>query len=144
MLKVVKVRVGKGRTSRPSEAEEWLKEYYELEIEIGDDKELPVARDFALTQIDSWLAQAPTAPEYIPHLDIAEISELPWKDYKTKQPSTKPDSPAWAFSNADGAEELVKAINASKDGKVQIGNVEFSFSGDSDQFISRRPVKQKK
>ena len=151
MVRVAKVRVGKGRTSRPSQAEEWVKEYYEIELEIGDDKELPVARDFALAQIDSWLAQAPTAPEYIPQLDIGEINDLLWTTYKTKE-RAQPSQAAWTFSDPARhgkredervVEELVKAIRASENEKLQLGDMEYSFSGAEKQFISRRPAKKK-
>jgi len=151
-MKVVKVRVGRGRTSRPSEAEEWVREYYELEIEITDDKEIPIARDYALSLIDQWLAQLPTAPEWIPKLDIGEINDLLWTTYKTKE-RAKPAQAAWTFSDPtrhDKAEdkhvveELVKAIRASSDGNLQLGDMEFSFSGAEKQFISRRPARQKK
>lgn len=150
-MKVVKIRVGKGRTTRPGEAEEWVKEYYELEMEIEDDQELPVARDFALSQIDSWLTEAPTAPKYIPQLDIGEINDLVWTTYKTKE-KAKPEQAAWTFrdatrhSNLDHRKivnELVKAIKASPNERLQLGDMEFSFSGKEKQFISRRPVRQK-
>lgn len=62
-MKVSRISVGKGRTTRPSDSEEWLREYYELEMEISDDKEVPSARDWASTQIDSWLSELEPKPK---------------------------------------------------------------------------------
>ena len=148
-MRIVKVVVGRGRTSRPSEAEEWVREYYELEIEITDDKEISVARDYALSLIDQWLAQPPTAPEWIPKLDIGEISDLLWTTYKTKE-RAKPAQAAWTFSDPTRhdkpesrrvIEELIKAIKASLNETLQLGDMTYSLSGNEKQFISRRPTR---
>ena len=86
------------------------------------------------------------APETaIPDLDIAAINELPWVSYQTKQPCKKPDEAGWIFSDLQkpAAQELVKAIKAA-DGPLQLGNVEYKFSGEGDMFVSKRPVKMEK
>jgi len=49
--------VGKGKTSRPSEAEEWTKEYYEIEAVIEDPAELEVAKANLTGLIDGWLSK---------------------------------------------------------------------------------------
>jgi len=150
-MKVSKIVIGKGRTSRPSEAEEWIREYYELEIEVADNKEIPVARDYALSLIDSWLAKPPEKPEWIPKLDIAEINALVWTTYKTKE-RAQPGQAAWCFADPERhdnpehrpiVQELVKAIEASKDGKLELGDMVYTFSGSENQFISRRPLKRR-
>uniref|UniRef100_A0A6H2A5K1 Uncharacterized protein n=1 Tax=viral metagenome TaxID=1070528 RepID=A0A6H2A5K1_9ZZZZ len=50
----VRVRVGKGRTIRPGEEEEWIKEYYELEMTVKDPSEIATARANMLGTIDAW------------------------------------------------------------------------------------------
>ena len=56
---------------------------------------------------------------------------------------------AWAFAKTQqgtttpGAEDLVAAIQSSKDGKLYLGGEVFSFSGDGDKFISRKKVPKK-
>lgn len=62
MSRITKLVVGKGRTRRPSEAEEWLKEYFEVEVQIDDESEIEVARAQALGMIDGWLSIKTVAP----------------------------------------------------------------------------------
>jgi len=38
-MKVERLVVGKGKTIRHSDAEEWIKEYYEIEVVVGDPAE---------------------------------------------------------------------------------------------------------
>lgn len=145
-MKVTKLVVGKGRTARPSEQEQWIKEFYQLEIELADDKELEDARAYGLSLIDNWLSEAPTAPQYIPRLDEAELEELPWQTRNKEL--AKPGQWAWLFGPEstkgapEGAQELIKAIEASKDGKLELGAYEYTFSKDR-AFVQRRPVKKK-
>lgn len=61
-MKVTKLKVGKGRTVRAGEQETWEKQYFELEIVIGDPSEIEVARSNALGLIDGWLSQVPSVP----------------------------------------------------------------------------------
>jgi len=149
-LRVVRVRVGKGRTSRPGEAEEWVREYYELEVELGEGEDAGLARDWALSQIDQWLTQ-PSAPEWIPKLDIADVDGLVWTSYKTKE-RAKPGEAAWTFSDPERHDdpekrrtvrELSRAIQTCG-GRLELGDMIYSFSGSENQFISRRPSPKKK
>jgi len=87
-----------------------------------------------------WLSE-PTFPQ-LPHLDMAQIEQLPWKTYQGKTPCT-PGEAGWIFTNTEGAEELVKAIKSSPKEKLDIPQYQFSFSGKEKQFISRRPTKEK-
>jgi len=65
-MKISKLRVGKGH-SKPRDpkdpSSEWLKEFYEIEIEIDLASELEPARQNALKLIDSWLSRKPIARE---------------------------------------------------------------------------------
>lgn len=138
--------VGKGRTSRPGDAEEWIKEYYEVEVTIEDPAELEVAKAELKGLIDGWLSvpKPPVKPSaHLPQLDPDDLAKLPWKTYKTKE-DCKPDEAGWIFRNTPGAEALADLIQ--KQGKgahVLIGSQKFdcSFSGSEGQFIGRKPSK---
>jgi len=142
MPKITKLIVGRGRTSRPSEQEEWLKEYYELEADVTDiptEDGLEKARVDLEQKLISWLFE-PTAPQ-LPKLDMAEMEKLPWKNYQTKQPC-RPGESGWIFANTAGAEELVKLIKASPKEKLDLTVYQFTFSGKEKQFISRKKLKE--
>ncbi len=142
--------VGKGKTSRPGDAEEWNKEYYEVEAVIEDPSELEVAKANLTGLIDGWLSSTPATakpatkpPAQLPQLDPDELAKLPWKTYKTKE-DCKPDEPGWIFRNTQGAEALAELIKTQgKGAPVQMGSNKFecSFSGAEKQFIGRKPVK---
>jgi len=95
------------------------------------------------------------APETgIPKVDLAEIAELPWISYKTKQPCASASEPGWIFNDPSKLsketqryvfDELVKTIEGAG-GKIQLGDMLFTFSGppdDKKMFISRRPASKK-
>ena len=139
---------GKGKTLRPGDAEEWTKEYYEVEVAIEDPAELEVAKANLTGLIDGWLsASKPAAksPAPLPQLDPDELAKLPWKTYKTKE-DCKPDEAGWIFRNTQGAETLADLIEKQGNGvTVHIGlhKFEVRFSGANKQFIGRAPVKNK-
>ena len=144
--KPLKLVVGKGKTTRPGDMEEWVKEYFEVEMIVEDPGELEVAKANLTGLIDAWLSSpkpaAKPAPQ-LPQLDPDKMARLPWKTYKTKEPA-KPDEAGWIFRNTQGAEALADLIE--KQGKgthVLIGSQKFecSFSGSEKQFIGRKPVK---
>ncbi|MGB9854284.1 MAG: hypothetical protein ACPLRY_05725 [Candidatus Bathyarchaeales archaeon] len=56
-MQLQRLAVGKGKTSRPSEAEEWTKEYYEIEALIEDPAELEIAKANLTGLIDGWLSK---------------------------------------------------------------------------------------
>lgn len=146
-VKLTKIVVGKGKTTKPGDAEEWFKTYYELEAEVPEKYTRESVEEVRLqmeTMITDWLSEAEVGA--VPKLDIAEIDALPWKD-RNRQPA-KPGSFAWLFGPGSktgteaGAEELVKAIKASKDGKLVLGDMEYSLVK-QEAFIQRKPVKRK-
>ncbi|MEM3697884.1 MAG: hypothetical protein QXQ94_10400 [Candidatus Bathyarchaeia archaeon] len=59
-MQLQRLTVGKGKTSRPSEAEEWTKEYYEIEVLIDDPAELEVTKANLTGLIDGWLSKPKT------------------------------------------------------------------------------------
>jgi len=55
-MKAKRIVVGKGLTQRPDpELELWTRDYYEIEVEVEDDREVPFAKDWAESLIDEWL-----------------------------------------------------------------------------------------
>lgn len=145
--------VGKGKTIKPSEAEEWIKTYYEIEVEIPETytrETLEEIRYQTIQLIDSWLE---SGVEGMPKLDIAEIQSLPWTSYQTKQPCTKPDEAGWIWSDPSRHDkdkmELVKNLNMAIERaprhRLQLGDMIYTWSGpkeDPKLFISRRPSKK--
>jgi hypothetical protein len=59
--KITELTVSRGRTRRPSNAEEWVREEYTLKAVIEDERELEAARAHMLGLIEGWLT-APAAP----------------------------------------------------------------------------------
>jgi len=86
----------------------------------------------------------------IPRIDLAELDAAPWLTYKTKQPAD-PGTPAWIYNPAffEKVElpqviiELQKALNKSDTKSLQLGDMEYFFSGEG-KFIGRRPAKKEK
>ena len=62
--KIRKLVVGKGKTTSNEKAGEWIKNYYEVEIEIPDEHELSIAKINAEGLLNDWLgiAEQPQQP----------------------------------------------------------------------------------
>jgi hypothetical protein len=56
--RVKKLVIGKGRTVSNEQNGEWVKEYYELEIEIPEENELVIAKENAEGLLNEWLGIA--------------------------------------------------------------------------------------
>ncbi len=151
-MKISRIVVGKGVTHRPSADEEvWTKTYIELEAQLAKDEKPEAVKDALLAMLDQWMENihAGEQAKAMPKLDLAEIESLKWTRYKDKQ-RAEPGDAAWTFSDParhDNPEqarivaELTKAIRQSPNQKLELGQYIFSFSGDNNQFISRRPKK---
>lgn len=61
--KVRKLTVGKGRTVSHEQNGEWIKEYFELEVEIPDEHELQTAKENAEGLLNAWLGIAEEKPQ---------------------------------------------------------------------------------
>jgi len=59
--KVTKLRYGKGRTQSDEKQGEWIKEYFELEIDVPDEHELSIAKENAEGLLNEWLGIAQAA-----------------------------------------------------------------------------------
>lgn len=153
MGKVTELIVTKGKTVRAGEKEEWTRVEYSVKASVDDSEDLQVAKASIEGTVDGWLtpvclaATAPTSTAKpaapLPQLDPDELSKLPWKTYKRKEPAKENDA-AWIFRNTPGAEALADLIEKHDNGvQVQIGphKFEVKFSGVQHQFIGRAPVK---
>jgi hypothetical protein len=148
MSKIVSFRMGKGRTVRPTEGEEWVRKYLELEVTLPEkltEEGFHEALLRAEQLIDSWLESAEVGAGAVPSLDPAELDSLPWKNVK-KEPA-KPGEFGWLFGpgsvagSEPGTEKLVEALRRAKDKTLVIGDMEYSLVKD-EAFIQRRPVKK--
>jgi hypothetical protein len=142
-LNIERIVVGKGKSVPHNGPEgEWSKVYYQLEAVPAEGEDVQAVRMSLEGILDQWLSLSVEAkPEAeIPKIDLAELDELPWTTYKTKEPAKEGEA-GWIFANTKGAEELAKAIQKSE-GKVELGAYEYAFSGKEKRFISRKPVKK--
>lgn len=158
MSKIISFRMGKGRTVRPTEGEEWIRKYLELEIRLPEqftEEGFLEALTRAEYYIDNFLGAPEVEAAKIPQIDIAEINSLIWMSYKTKEPTTRPDEPAWTFTDASRhppekqkiVKQLAEAVEKAPKNKLELGTMVFTFSGppeDKKLFISRRPLTEKK
>jgi hypothetical protein len=144
MGKIVEITVSKGRTCRPSDLEQWLREEYTLKATVEDEAELEIARGHMDELITGWLTASAAKPTaQMPGLDPDELAKLSWRAYKTKEPC-KPEEVGWVFRNTHGVEALADLIEKhGNDVPVQIGPHKFTvrFSGKEKQFIGRAPIK---
>jgi hypothetical protein len=156
--KIRRLVVGVGTTKRPSESEEWVKRYYEIELEIPEaftQESFEETRVKVEAMILQWLQFPEVEAAKIPQIDIAEINSLTWMSYKTKEPTTRPDEPAWTFTDASRhapekqkiVKQLAEAVEKAPKNKLELGNMLYTFSGppeDKKLFISRRPLTEKR
>jgi len=144
MSRIEKFVIGKGVTSRPSEAEEWTRRYLELTVRLPEQTS---EKDF----YESLLRAERIIDDYLnrmvaPSLDVAEVQGLPWVSYKTKKTCMRPDESGWILSdparhegeNRRVVEELCMAIERTPNKRLVLGDMEHSLSGKEGQFISRR------
>jgi len=140
-LKVERIVVGKGKSILVDGPDgEWNKVYYELEAVPAEGEDFQAAKVRLESILDKWLSVEAKPEGEIPKLDLAELDQLPWTTYKTKEPAKEGEA-GWIFANTKGAEELVKAMQKCE-GKLELGAYEYRFSGKEKNFITRKPVKK--
>ncbi len=81
-MQVKRLVVGKGRTSRPSQAENWIKEYYEVEILIDDIAELEATKANLTGLIDGWLSSSMSSAKRMGRGNLEE--QAGWNPSKIK------------------------------------------------------------
>ena len=140
-LKIERIVVGKGKSVPHDGPEgEWSKVYYQVEAVPAENEDVQAVRMGLEGILDQWLSAEAKPEAEIPKIDLAELDQLPWTTYKTKQPAKEGEA-GWIFANTKGAEELAKAMQKSE-GKLELGAYEYRFSGKEKQFITRKPVKK--
>lgn len=84
-FKIIRLTVGKGKTVGDEKAEKWTREYFELEAELQDEREVELAKGSMETLIDTWLkgetigsAKDPTKLPY-------RIDVIPWQDRQNEK-----------------------------------------------------------
>ena len=88
------------------------------------------------------------APGDIPEIDLAELEAAGWTSYQTKE-AVQPGDAGWVkhpahFTSYEAPPvilELVKALDRTKNKRLQLGDMEYFFSGEG-KFLSRRPAKR--
>jgi len=140
-LKVERIVVGKGKSvPRDGPEGEWSKVYYQLEALPAEGEDVQAVKMSLEGILDQWLSVEAKPEVEVPKLDLAELEQLPWTAYKTKEPAKEGEA-GWIFANTNGAEELVKAMQKCE-GKLELGAYVYRFSGKEKQFIARKPVKK--
>jgi len=140
-LKIERIVVGKGKSVPHDGPEgEWSKVYYQLEAVPAGSEDVQAVRMSLEGILDQWLSVEAKPEAEIPKIDLAELDQLPWTTYKTKEPAKEGEA-GWIFTNTKGAEELAKAMQKSE-GKLELGAYEYRFSGKERNFITRKPVKK--
>jgi hypothetical protein len=193
---IAEFKVGKGRTGRLGDAEEWQRGYLELTIRLpewfteedflealsraeglidrwleekekekekergaeGQDREreavvpvpvpVPVPVQAQASTSTSTLKQAPKPSQILQaprSLDPKALEALPWKD-RDGSPS-KPGKWGWihgpgSFQGPEPeASGLIRALDASPEGRIALGDYEYAYSKER-AFIHRRPLVQ--
>jgi hypothetical protein len=126
MSKITDFRIGKGRTARPAEAEEWVKKYLELTIKLPEqytEKDFHEALIRAEYIIDNFLEQD-EVPQ-IPQVNPEELMKHEWKGKKTGENAWEKGSPAWGWDFRDKfSAEIIKVLEK---GPLTIDQYEFTL-----------------
>lgn len=72
--RITKLTVGKGKTTGNEKASEWLRQYYQVEVEIQDEKDIEVARASVEGLLDIWLR----GESVVPKKEIWDPSKIKW------------------------------------------------------------------
>lgn len=83
-FKVKKLTVGKGRTlERNGDPPEWIRQYYEVELAIQDDRDLEIAKVSVESLIDGWLTAQPSRQS--PRKPLQTIPDIPGRQWDPNQ-----------------------------------------------------------
>jgi len=141
--------VEKGVTAKVGN--DFVKASYTLEVELSSLEQnvetVEDAKKRVENLIDKWIeeekgvASAMREVAKVPEIDIGDVDDLPWKNFK-KEPC-QPHEVGWIMRNHEAAQKLVSAMEKAG-GSLVIGEWEYTFSGDRQQFINRKPPKKEK
>jgi len=134
---------------------------YDVMLEVSDLQsaaEVTEVKTRAEKMIDGWLSGAvhlapkspgPVQNGEVPQIDIAELDVLPWLA-KNKEKSARG---AWGWVLSDPERHTkenaatvlkVRAAIQAYNGAVTLGEYDFKFNGDKDQFIHRCPRREER
>ena len=134
-MRVTKIVVSKGRTHRPYSAkEEWVRSEYTLEVEVASDKEVPVAKEWAESLIDSWLEVK--EPTQIPEFNPDDLMQHEWKGKRLSNGEYAKGSLSWGWDFRDNFPESV--IRVLEKGPFTIDQYEFSLSDTGNLVYARK------
>lgn len=133
-MKASRIVVGKGRTTAKGETE-WLKEYFEVEVIVEDEKQITDAKNWAESLIDGWLevpvkGAVPVQPQakregQIPNFDSEDLMKHEWKGKRIGEGYAE-GSLSWGWDFADEFKPATLAVL--ERGPETIGEYVFSLS----------------
>jgi len=79
-FKVVKLIVGKGKTTGDEKAGEWIKRYYQVELEIQDEHDIEIAKASVEGLIDGWLTPSELTSQAQPQKETQayDMNKIKW------------------------------------------------------------------
>jgi len=113
-------------------------ELQRLSAEVQAIKEALKGLVSRLEEIERSFQEMPTETKAELSINPEDLEKLPWHPYREGHRA------AWIFANTEGAEELKKLLEESKK-PLRIGDFSYKIShGETRDFISRRPLTEKK
>lgn len=157
-MKASRIVVGKGRTTAKGETE-WLKEYFEVEVIVEDEKQMADAKNWAESLIDGWLEVPvkgavssqtqvkPTVPqqlkaEQIPNFDPEDLMSHIWHQGSIQAGKTgtvaELKTYGWDFprDQSGAAKFQPETMEVLQKGPVEIAEYEFKLSGTDKSLVS--------
>lgn len=123
-MQIKRLTVGKGKTTKPNNStEEWIKEYYEIEVLIEDPAELELAKANLTSLEDGWLLRSRPSKASQP----PQSQEPTWDQAKIKWVEAQGSSGPYERSedvNSPDFKALVKDL-ASHNGRLSKDGVFF-------------------
>ncbi len=84
-FKITRLTVGKGCTTGDEKAGKWHREYFELEAELQDEREVELAKGSMETLIDTWLkGETIGSAKNLTKLPY-RIDAIPWQDRQNER-----------------------------------------------------------
>jgi hypothetical protein len=81
-FKIVRLTVGKGKTVGDEKAGQWVKRYYQLELEISDEHDIEIAKASVEGLIDGWLtpSQLTSQAQAQTETQTYDMSKIKWEE----------------------------------------------------------------
>ena len=134
--KIVEFTMGKGRTNRPTETEEWTRKYLELTVRMPDtftEKDLQETMLRAEYIIDNWLGSSETSQPQIPNFDSEDLMKHKYKGKKTGEKQWSEGSLSWGWDFTEAFKpETIKVL---EHGPLDISEYQFKLN-DSGTIVS--------